>query len=697
MVKKFGWASVLLVSLGLAGYMSWHLMRGAKPVSRPNVLIITMDTTRADHLECYGHTRIKTPRINALARNGVLFEEAFSVQPVTLPSHCSIMTGLYPFKHGVRDNSIYRLTDDNLTLAEILKDQGYLTAAFVSSYILDKQFGLTQGFMLYNDRFLKPKQKGKLPVDRRASEVSILACTWFEQNKKLLEKTPFFLWLHYYDPHADYDPPSPYREAYHDPYDGEIAYTDEWIGYVLDELKMRRLLPNTLIVLVADHGESLGEYGEKTHGIFIYRPTTHVPFIMSYPPHIPTGKRIAQRVSTVDLVPTLLDYLGITHPGTCDGRSLRPLVRDESIDEQVPIYSETYIPRSFNWSELKGIRSGDLFYIEAPLPELLVAHQGKNEVENILSASPEKGTAFQAQLTAMLTDERFHSIDRGSVDRTMVDQLKALGYFVTDESGPQDDQLVRSDPKQKVHLFNAQQRASGLIQNDQFEQACELYDSIIAEDPDNSRFLLEFADVLIEHGQTAEAKKHLVHALELQPKAQVFYLLGLCAEHEGDPPAAREAYLNAVRLDRHHLLSWNHLGFLTLNAEEWDQAEQYFRTALQLRPQSPTVLNNLGYIAIKGRNDYSTGITLIEQALELDHENPFLLSSLGWAHYNNSNPHKAKQYLETALMILPDNLMFIDQLEQVYTQLNDTENLQKIRYRKALVAPDEQYEQQLIQ
>ena len=205
-----------------------------KPVRPPNVLIITMDTTRADRIGCYGYDRILTPNIDSVAKDGVLFEEAFSVQPVTLPSHASIFTGKYPFHNGVRDNNIYRLAEDNVTLAEILMQKDYLTTAFLATYILHNRFGLQQGFNFYNDRFINPRQKGRLPVERRASEVSFLASEWLDAVKDELEKRPFFLWLHYYDPHAGYDPPHPYKTAYPDPYDGEIAYMDDWIGYFFD-------------------------------------------------------------------------------------------------------------------------------------------------------------------------------------------------------------------------------------------------------------------------------------------------------------------------------------------------------------------------------------------------------------------------------------------------------------------------------
>ncbi|MBN2715667.1 MAG: sulfatase, partial [Deltaproteobacteria bacterium] len=285
-----------------------------------NILVITTDTTRADHLGCYGHKGIQTPNIDGLAREGVLFEEAFSVQPVTLPAHCSIFTGIYPFRHGVRDNNIYQLSRENETLAELLSSRGYLTTAFVASYILNHRFGLDQGFRYYNDRFVKPKQKGRLPVDRQASEVSFLATEWLREMGGELKTQPFFLWLHYYDPHADYSPPHPWNTAYGDPYDGEIAYMDDWLGYLFDELKKAGKWDNTMVVLVGDHGEGLGEHSENTHGMFIYRSTTHVPLIIRCPGRAHGGRRVTSRVSQVDILPTVMKALGHEPPKNIDGK-----------------------------------------------------------------------------------------------------------------------------------------------------------------------------------------------------------------------------------------------------------------------------------------------------------------------------------------------------------------------------------------
>ena len=273
-------------------------------------------------------------------------------------------------------------------------------------------------------------------MDRRASEVSLLAADWLEEVDDDLENRPFFLWLHYYDPHADYDPPHPYKTAYPNPYDGEIAYMDDWIGYFFDELKKRGKWDNTIVVVVADHGEGLGDYGERTHGMFIYRPTTHVPLIVRYPDKLPSGARVAQRVSTVDITPTILGILGIESDVDFDGRNLGPLIDKTASFPNRSIYSEVFIPRSFNWSELKGIRKGDRFYIEGPRPELKPLLPGKNETGDLVESEPERVAEMKDLLAEILAEAKPAKIEKVTIDDNMVERLQALGYFV---GGGQDE------------------------------------------------------------------------------------------------------------------------------------------------------------------------------------------------------------------------------------------------------------------
>jgi len=682
------WIVLLLAGLGAAYFCGRSLFSNwLQP--RPNVVVITMDTTRADHLSCYGYQQINTPRLDALAQEGVLFEESFSVQPVTLPSHCSIFTGDYPFHHGVRDNNIYRLSDESLTLAEILQANGYTTAAFVSSFILDRQFGLNQGFQLYNDRFLKPKQKGRLPVDRRAVEVSTLASIWLAKHKDSSERKPFFLWLHYYDPHADYDPPAPYSNAYPgNLYDGEIAYMDDWIGYVCDELKRFKLWDNTIVVVVADHGESLGEYGEQTHGIFIYRPTTRVPLIIRYPKALPKGVRIVERVSLVDIVPTLLSILRCKPPKTFDGRSLVPLIQGSKKDYPRVIYSEAFIPNEFNWSELKGIRQDDEFFIEAPQRELYVVKPGEKEGKNVIDAYPAKADAMKNALTALLAGEDTIKAEQVAITADRVERLKSLGYFVgggQDAPGHERNSR-RPDPKERIDLFGLYQRANSEAINERYDRAVFLFEKIIERDPNNPRFLMELGDILIKGGDLEAAEQHLRRAISLNTDdPRPHYLLGECYQAGEKPSMALKAYADAISLNADHFLAHFQTGLINVRAEKWEEAKQAFLQAQRIKPREAFTLNNLGYIAIKGDDDFKSGIDLIHQALTIAPQNPDIMGSLGSAYYNAGDYQKAASYLEAALDLVPDNLTFVTQLKEVYERSGERAKWERLRNRERIL------------
>jgi len=656
-------------------------------VDSPNILIITMDTTRADHLGCYGYEGVKTPAIDEVASEGVVFENAFSVQPVTLPSHCSIFTGQYPFRHGVRDNSIYRLSDRSITLAEILHARGYLTTAFISSYILDHQFGLAQGFEYYNDRFVKPKQKGRLPVDRRASEVSFLACDWLDAVKSRIQEKPFFLWLHYYDPHADYDPPHPYRGAYPNLYDGEIAYMDDWIGYFFNCLKKRGLWENTLVIMTADHGESLGEYNERTHGIFMYHSTTQVPLIIRHPELIKQGVRVRERVSSVDILPTVLDILGIGVEMETDGRSLLGYINGNR-DPERAVYSEAFIPKGFGWSELKGVRQRDRLYIEAPKKEFYHIALDAGARENVIEKEAAAAQNMGSLLESMLASATQTYAEKVSVDSEMVQKLRAIGYFAGGGEAEESDgdQKDRPDPKDRIHLFNFYQRANSLIANGSYEAGTALLEKIVEQDPGNTRFRMELGDALVEQDRFQDAEKHLKKCISIKPQdARIHFLLGNCYEKWGKGDRAEKEYQATIALNPQHFMAHFHLGILHINAKRWEEARQAFTRTRQLKPRDPRTLNNLGYIAIKAENDFRTGIDYIRQALDAAPKNHEIMGSLGSAYLNSGDYEKARRYLEGALEIVPDSQVFIQELMRLYTATGEKDRLEQLQKRQALI------------
>src|SRR5436190_22310386 len=339
--------SALLAGLFAIGYAAL-----AVPTASPNVVFITIDTLRPDHLGCYGDKQIGTPNIDTLAADGTRFERAYTAVPVTLPSHTVIFTGTYPTLSGVHDFAANKLSPTQATLASVLKDNGYTTGAVIGSAVLDSRFGLNHGFDFYYDHFdfNRLLETNLDEMERPGNIVADVTLDWLSKNYQ----KKFFLWMHLYDPHFPYRPPAPYSEQYKDrPYDGEVAFADAQVGRLIRFLKEKGLYQNTLIVLSGDHGESLGEHGEKTHGFFIYNSTLHVPLLF----HLPRSSvhTVRDPVNLADLMPTVLNILKIDVPSQVQGTDLMPIVSGKAPDAR-RLYAESFLARlHFNWSELRGI------------------------------------------------------------------------------------------------------------------------------------------------------------------------------------------------------------------------------------------------------------------------------------------------------------------------------------------------------
>src|SRR5512143_177839 len=386
-----------------------------------NVVVVPLDTLRADRLGCYGFRGIETPNIDAVASEGVLFEQATSTAPMTLVSHASIFTGLIPPHHGVRDNGGFFVEESTTTLAERLKDAGWTTGAFVGAWVLDSKWGLGQGFDVYSDKFDLSKYKvvNLGTVQKKGDEVMDLALAWLEGVKA----KRFFAWVHLYDPHAPYEPPEPFLSRYPgQPYVGEIAYTDHVGGRLVAWLKGAGVWNHTLLVLVADHGESLGEHGEKAHTFFVYDATQHVPLIV----RTPWGDRGRNRsqVSTVDVMPTVLDLVGLPPQPGIDGRSLARLVLDPAASAPEVAYSETYFPRfHYGWQHLRAVRDGKWKYIEAPAPELYDVQQDPGETKNVRAAFTRQAEELRARLDSLAGSGVQAAPDEASLDPETMQRL----------------------------------------------------------------------------------------------------------------------------------------------------------------------------------------------------------------------------------------------------------------------------------
>ena len=366
-----------------------------KAAAALNVLLITLDTTRADHLGCYGYDLAKTPHLDEMARQGVRFARAYCPAPLTLPSHSSIMTGLLPATHGVRNNG-HDLAVKWRTLAGILKEYGFATAAFVSSFSVDSRFGIGRGFDVYDDTFQPQAPLKGANAERRAEETFARFSRWLDKASQ----ERFFAWVHYYDPHLPYDPPSPYREGSPGrPYDGEIAYMDHYVGAVLQALEAKGLSDKTLVVVAGDHGEGLGDKVETGHGIFLYEETLRVPLLFHNAKIFPKPLIVEGAVRLVDVAPTVLDVLGLGAAAAgMEGRSLLPWIKNRSWPGLEALV-ETFYPReNFGWSELVGLVSGRWKYIHAPRPELYDLANDPGEKTDLIGSSPSKADELRKRL-----------------------------------------------------------------------------------------------------------------------------------------------------------------------------------------------------------------------------------------------------------------------------------------------------------
>ena len=438
-----------------------------------NVVLITLDTTRADHLTCYRQGRVpqvasaastadeigpggvaRTPQLDALADRGVRFAHATVQVPLTLPSHACIMTGAYPEVHGLRDMGGFTLSKNHPTLASVAQAAEFRTAAFVGSRVLSRRFGLSNGFETYDDNMGSQTEEDKLPgvfPERRADLVTDRALAWLQRARS----NRFFLWVHYYDPHAPYDPPEPYKHAYSsDRYSGEIAYTDEQIGRLVAGIERLGLTPRTLIVAMADHGESLGEHGELTHGVFLYESTTRVPLIMAGP-GVPAGKVIEEQARSIDVMPTVLDFLNLPPGNEVQGVSLRPLIEQGRKVRSNYAYLETLYPRTYmGWSELRAMRTDTWKLIVSPHPELYHLGRDPRENTNVIARYPAEADELQKKIWEVVGENNKQEKVTGSpVDQQTRQELESLGYVSA--GTPREIQLgtAAPDPKDRVEIL----------------------------------------------------------------------------------------------------------------------------------------------------------------------------------------------------------------------------------------------------
>src|SRR5229473_3299504 len=557
-----GWRSVSVWTTRFL-FACFGMLATAKSAPTVNVVVITIDTLRADHLGCYGYKLIRTPHIDALASESVRFLRAYTPVPVTLPAHTVIFTGTYPTLSGMHDFSGNKLNASQPTLATVLKQQGYATGAVIGSAVLDSRFGLNQGFDFYYDHFdFNRLQESNLEeMERPGNLVADQAIEWLSKNYH----SKFFLWMHLYDPHFPYRPPAPFSEQYKDrPYDGEIAFADAQVGRLLAFLKAKDVYRNTLIVLSGDHGESLGEHGEKTHGFFIYNATLHVPVIF----HLPGGvsaKTMPELVSLADLMPTVLKALKIEAPPQVQGRNLLPLMAPRKEDESRSLYGETFLPRlHFNWSELRGVETENYHFIDAPKPELYDLTRDPGETQNLLPQKKAVGEEMQAKLAALIREYSAgqEMAQKTGLDPALMERLKSLGYAGFSGGGsPTISNRELPDPKDRIQVY-------------------ELISDAIADS---------------QHGEYSQSTEKLNAALKTElDSVAVHYLLGLNYYRMRDYQPSIEQFRKVMQLSPDYALAAFHLGLAYARTGQFDEAITIFKRTLELDSTNFTAAYDLG-------------------------------------------------------------------------------------------------------
>ncbi len=625
-----------------------------------SVILISVDTLRADHLSCYGYRRLKTPHFDGIASAGTLFSAVDSQAPLTLPSHVSLLTSTYPFYNGIEDNG-EQLPPHAVTLATVLKSRGYETAAFVGGFVLDSRFGLNQGFDVYDNPFNLHKEKTTDAGDikRLGEDVVRSVIEWLRANSS----RPFFVFVHLYDLHTPYNLSAADRARFGGGYDGELQYVDEQVGRLWEFLSQQGLLQGTLVVLTSDHGEGLGEHGEGTHGYFIYQSTLRVPLVIHWPAG--SGKfppREEAAAGLIDVAPTILQFLSIPQPPQFQGRSLLDLIEGNAAQARRAVYSESlYGHRHFGTSALWSLRLDRFKYIEAPRREFYDLIEDPNETKNLYSQKRSLALGSREQLLALRA--RFHqehAAEGNVLDPDAVARLSSLGYVALSSYHPA-PLASGADPKDRIKPFEEYGRAivlgsTGKISESnsllerlrgrypglaevrmslglnyqrlgKHREAVEEFQQVLKLDPLNAQGHFDLALSYFELRRLADAARELQAALAIMPYyTRAEELLGTIRLQQKRYAEARLNFEHILIVDPGNFAAHYNLGVLATLEERWDEGETHLRAALRVDPQDADAHNTLGSLFLR-RGDLARSSDEFSEALRLRPQ-------FAWAHYN---------------------------------------------------------------
>jgi arylsulfatase A-like enzyme/thioredoxin-like negative regulator of GroEL len=620
----------------------------------PNIILVTVDTTRADRMGFLGSKRGITPNLDLLAQQGVVFERAFSQAPLTPVSHATIFTGTYPQFHTVTDFG--RPLPALLPFVpEILQKSGYHTAAFIGSLILDPKAnmapGFDRGFDFFDAGFRVKRSSDEDrydTIERRGGVVVAHAIAWLNKNRTA---QPFFIWIHLYDPHAPYDPPPPYDSRFKDLYDGEVAYSDASLGKLFEYLRQRGLYDRALITVMSDHGESLGAHGESMHGIFLYDETIHVPLVFKLPGELLAGRRVATQVRLVDVAPTLLSMLSLPLPPTFQGESLVPLMKSsQKKADDLPAYAETDYPhRAFGWSALRSMRTGKYFFVRAPRRELYDEIHDQGAERNLATASPAVTDTLQSQLDQFRdkTASYHEKSQEAPPSSEQAENLAALGYVGSSAAGHSPDPLQGADPKDKIEISNVLHEGMIAVEDGRYTEAIPLLQHVLDDSPAITAAQIQLGIALARTKRYPEAIVALGKAADLLPDSvQARYELGLALYQDG----------------------------------AWKESAPYFEFVVSKRPKWPDAQYSLASVYARIQR-VPEAIDLLRKVLQASPEHFHANLLLGRILTLQQQADEAVPYLKQAVTSGPGDFEAHSFLADAYEQMGNTQAAQAERAR----------------
>lgn len=638
---------ILVVAAGLA----WLLGRGKQEIR--HVLLISLDTTRADYLSCYGFEKPTTPHIDAIANEGILFEHAVTPVALTLPAHVSVFTSTYPPYHQVHDNLSLRITQTHITLAEALNYHGFATTAVIGSVVLDRKYWLDQGFETYHDQFERAGgEDANVPIERIGGETSRHVREYLGQYGD----KPFFMFAHFYDPHTPYEPPEPFASQHaDDPYAGEIAYVDQCVGEIIKELKDLDLYDSTLIVVMGDHGEGLGEHGEAEHGYYVYQNTIHVPLIIRAPGER-GGQRISNLVSLVDIMPTILSYLDIPIPHPVQGRDLSGLPAADSDSEQDHyIYTESMLATRFGGNPLLGLVGNRWKYIETNRPELYDLKKDPGESNNLIQADAQMAQHMRETLAALAA----RLLGVGSPDQELaldaenIRRLESLGYVAGEDlevSFAIDHN--KTDPKDLIAYNEAYKKVVFLLYYNEYEEADRICRTMLQDFPNliNTHHLL---------GRSSFAQKNWQQCID-----HFRTYIELATSQEGRDRGSRVLDPNKPLLSAYEMTGDSYFALA-----RYAEAAQYYRSMLAINAKAPDVHNRLAAALFK-LEEFEEAVQHWRKSLTLKPDDPETHLKIGAGLFKLGKSDETERHWREALRLKPDS-------KEIQYKLDHLERLKK--------------------